>query len=128
MGLLGRFKVAPLYGQVSLGDPNASNYPQWATGDELVVATPEAVAVASRGDADGTVTIEVWRGLIESQDRQLSPVWDGELRLSGDTAVAGSVVGNDLHAVQLGPGKHVIRVFTSSAGRLPDTVFFLVAD
>jgi hypothetical protein len=125
--LLQRVQVRPYYGQIELGDPNSSTFPQFETGDEGVVALPHYVVVATRGDAEGKVTIEVRQGDADVDDpRASAAIFDGELILSEDAAVIGNSVGNDLHPVRLGAGRHRLRVLRAPNTSTPDAVYFLV--
>ena len=59
--LLARTEVLPHYTQVEISDPAKTDYPQWATGKEPAVATPQCIAVAARPDHLGNVAIELWQ-------------------------------------------------------------------
>jgi len=128
MSLLVSFVVKPYHGQVGMGDPETHDYPQWETGEELAVAVPQFIAVGTRGDLEGDVAVEVWSGELGRHDVKLRSVFEGELILSGEHAVVGSVIGNDLHPVSLSCGRHKVAAFTSAEGELPDSVYFLVVD
>lgn len=125
--LIVRVEVRPYYGQVELGDPNSSTYPEFDTGEESVVALPHYLLVATRGDAEGKVTIEVRRGDAAVDDQRASAsIFDGELFLSDETVVVGTSVGSDLYAVRLGAGPHRVRVLRAPDIPTPDAVYFLV--
>jgi hypothetical protein len=128
LGLLASATVSPYYAQVDFADPNATDSPQWPTGTELAVGSEHAIAVATQSDFTGDVVIEVWSGAVEARERELTLVFEGTLTLSEARAVIGSYVGADLHSVELPPGRHRVRAFTSSAGKLPDRVYFVVGD
>ncbi len=126
MSLLARVEVTPYYGQVELSDPNKQDYPQFETGAEKVVAIPQCIAVVTRGDQEGKVTVEVWNDRLEVEGVDLQPVHEGDVVLSEDRAVVGNTVGNEFHDVPLSRGSHHVRVFTSAGGPAADTVYFLV--
>lgn len=128
MTLLVRVEVTPFYGQVEISDPSKRDYPRFETGQERAVAIPECIAVATRGDFEGKVIIEVWRERLAIEGVDLQSVFEGELVLTGSGAVVGNTIGNELHPVPLSPGRHRIKVFTSPAGGLAHTVYFLVED
>ena len=117
-----RCSVRPHYAQIELSDPSAPDYPQWGTGEELAVATETSIAVATRPDLDGEVEIEVWRGTAQPLAALL---WEGQISLGGDQAVVGTTVGNDLHPVEVGSGRHQLQVWGDVSPR-PSRVAFVV--
>jgi hypothetical protein len=123
-----RVDVTPLNGQVEMSDPKAADYPQWQTGEERAVALPQSIAVATQGDADGKVAIEVWTDDLEVAGVDLRSVHEGEFLLTDDHAVVGNTVVNELHPVPLAPEPHRVKVFTSGAESAPSAVYFLIED
>jgi hypothetical protein len=117
-----RCSVRPYYAQIEFSDPSAPDYPQWATGEELAVATETSVAVATRPDVDGEVEIEVWMGPAQPLPALL---WEGEIDLAGDAAVVGNTVGNDLHLVEVGRGHRHLQAWGDVSPR-PSRVAFVV--
>lgn len=126
MSLLARFEVTAYYGQVEISDPNKLDYPQFETGEERAVAIPDCIAVVTRNDREGPVTVEVWNQRLETDNVNLEPVYDGELTLSEARAVVGNTVGNEFYSIPLGRGRHRVKAFTSGAGERPEAVHFLV--
>ncbi len=126
MSLLAGFEVIPFNGQVEIGDPNARNYPQWETGEEAVVALPQCVAVATRGDAQGSVVIEVWKGALEVEEPVSHPLYDGDLVLTENKVMVGNTVGNDLHELAVAAGSHRLRVYVAPPSEPARTVYFLL--
>ena len=74
MSLLARFEVTAYYGQVEISDPNKLDYPQFETGEERAVAIPDCIAVVTRNDREGPVTVEVWNQRLETDNVNLEPV------------------------------------------------------
>ncbi len=103
MPFVARARVIPLHGQVVITDSEARDYPQWQTGQEKAVALPNSVAVATRADREGDVTIEVWGDKLEGEE-ELELAYKGEL----------------------GKGRYHLKVFTASSATLPDRVYFVV--
>lgn len=128
MSLLAHVEVTPYYGQVEISDPNKRDYPQFETGEEKAVAIPQCIAVVTRGDLEGKVTVEVWSQRLEVQGIPLELVYDGELVLTEDRAVVGNTVGNEFHAIPLVSGPHRVQAFTSGSEGSPRCVYFLVED
>jgi hypothetical protein len=125
MPLMARVSVIPLHGQVVLTDSEARDYPQWQTGQEKAVALPNSVAVATRTEREGDVTIEVWDDKPGGEE-ELDVAYEGELRLTGDSVDIGNVEANDLHRIRLGNGHFHLRVLTASSATPPDRVYFVV--
>jgi hypothetical protein len=111
LSVLGRFDVLPLYGQIDIRDPAAADYPQWETGEEKAVATAHCIAVATRGDLDGRVAVEVRHEPIEEPDHA-TIAFDGSLLLTGEGLVVGNYLGGEEHWLPLPPGSHHVTVYT----------------
>jgi hypothetical protein len=112
MALLDRFEVLPLQAQISIRDPASADYPQWETGEEHAVATDQCIAVATQGDANGRVVVEV--AVNEDPiDGQWLLAFDGDLLLTGDEVLVGNYLAGDEHAVPIGRGWRPVQVFTS---------------
>jgi len=118
--------VLPMMGQVQVGDPEAGDYPQWGTGEEAAVATDQTVAVATRSDADGAVTIEVVSAVADGFSEE-DVVYDGEVMTTGDVLVVGNGLAGALHAVPVGRGWHRIRIHASPSGS-PSRVTVVIMD
>jgi hypothetical protein len=125
MTVVARFEVLPLYGQIDIRDPAATEYPQWETGEERVVSNTQCIAVATRGDADGPVSVEVRIGPIGAP-RNATRVFDGEVLLTGDEIVIGDYLASEVHPVSLGPGWHPVTVWTRPPENRPDTVIVVL--
>ena len=79
----------------------------------LIVSTTESILVATRGDLDGDVSIEVRRGDAENLGQL---VFDGELSLSTPRLVFGSSLANQLGSIDVGKtGWIPIKVYVYSA-------------
>ena len=117
-------EIMPLYGQVLVQDVATIDVPEWSSGEEAVVASEHAVAVATRSDADGNVMMRVARG---SDIGALgTEVFAGELSLTSSTLEIGSPPANDLHTVDIGrAGFLSMRIFVSPEA-IPDTVTVLL--
>jgi len=128
MGLLARAKVIPHNAQVELSDLNATDYPQWQTGNEAAVALPDCVAVATQGDQAGKVVVEIWYGELQVDDPALrEPIFEGEFVTTENSVVVGNTVGNEFHSASLPAGRYHLRVFTSPVGAPPARVYFLLS-
>jgi len=117
---LGRFAVLPLHAHIDIRDPATDEYPQWVTGEEAVVATSQCIAVATRGDVDGRVVVELALDDGATIDPGWRQVFEGELLLTGDDVVVGNYVAGEAHVVRVGRGNHRVRVLTrplDGAGR-----------
>jgi hypothetical protein len=126
MPLITSLSVLPLYAQVSILDPSARDIPQWGTGDEVVVASAECISVATRADFEGDVFIEVWHKQLAAGEDAGKAIFDGTLELTEQNAVVGNIVLNELQPVELGAGRHRIRIFSLPKGERPSKVIFLV--
>ena len=127
MALLMRVQVLPLYAQVSLSDALAEDFPVPVMGDEEVVASHQAVAVATRSDyPDGRLPVEVWTERLEADVPDLRCVFDGQLYLSDGRALVGNLVANDVHTISLSPGSHGLLVFTATSEDRAGAVYFLL--
>ena len=125
--LLARTPVTPFYGQVEIGDPAVKGYPRFETGDERAIALPQRIAVATRSDRKGPVQVEVWKeGVHADSIRNAVLVHEGVLNIVGDVLEIGNTVGNELHRVAIGAGRHPIIVYTKPNDAEPDTVIFLL--
>lgn len=123
MTVLGRFEVLPLHAQIEIRDAATAEYPQWETGEEAVVATAQCIAVATRDDADGLVTIEVRRDQNQDiADDQWRLVYEGELLLTGENVVVGSYLAAQEHTRALGRGWHQVRVLVKPKDAQPSYV------
>ncbi len=107
--LLASLSVRPLYGQVVVESEGATDLPVPETGAEHVVSSSESVLIATRGDHEGEVTIEVRRG---DDDGLGTPLFDSELSFATPRLVFGSSLGNQMESVDLGgSGWLPIRIF-----------------
>lgn len=126
MRLLTRVTVSPLHAQVEITDREARHFPQWGTGRERVVASSQCIAVATRDDRHGPVTIEAWEGALGSVDKDSERVFDGEFVVTSDEAEVGNSISNELTPVRLNRGIHRVQVYVSPAGALAERVYFVV--
>lgn len=117
-------EVTPLYGQVLVQDVATVDVPDWGAGEDAVVVSEHAVAVATRSDADGSVMMRVARG---SDAGVLgTEIFAGELSLTSPTLEIGSPLASDLHTVDVGcAGFLPLRIFVSPEA-MPDTVTILL--
>lgn len=99
--LLTKLSVAPLYGQVVVEGEGASDLPVPETGQERVVATTQSLLIATRGDQDGDVLIEIRRDGA-ADDVPGTQVFEGELSFSSPRLVFGSSLGGELGSVDIG--------------------------
>jgi hypothetical protein len=126
MSLLARAEITPFYGQVELSDPAKRDYPQFQTGTEKVVAIPDCIVVATRGDLEGPVVVEVWDEPPPAAPPGIEEAYAGELVVTGPEAVVGNTVGNEFHLFPVEAGRYRVQVFTSPPGAPPNTVYFVL--
>ena len=108
--LLASLRVAPLYGQVVVESEGATDLPIPETGHERIVASSESLLVATRGDQEGDVLMEVWRGVPDAE--RAEPLFDGELSFTVPRLVFGSSLGAQLTTVETGQtGWVAVKVF-----------------
>lgn len=125
MTLIARTKVTPYYGQVYIQDPGTADLPSLETGEERCVWSRHAVVVSMQSDEVGDVLIEVRTDDVERRDWEL--ISDGHLELSGTQMEIGSIVGEDLHRVDLGrTGTLPVRLRTSGDPAAPSAVCVIV--
>lgn len=124
--VLGESSALPLYSQITIEDPGTLDLPEWETGEERVVATPHAIAVATRSDLDGDVAIVVLRG---SDSRNLGTlVFAGELALTSSAVEVGNSLAAALSRIAVGrSGVMKVRVFVDPPDA-PSTVRVLLAE
>src|SRR5436190_9398575 len=118
-------QTRPYYAQVALFDPTVQgSYPDWGSGEEEAIGARNGVAVATRPDYVGLVSIEVWIGSA-SQGRDLRPVLEANVTVVGsDGVLVGSVTGNDLRPVAIRPGSHRLQVLVGGPPGEVDRVSF----
>jgi hypothetical protein len=126
-----RTEILPHYAQVLFFDPTvADSIPISETGTEAVVSTASGLAVFTRPDwmksSDEVVpvAVEVWIGE-HPANFDCVEIWRGQIVVGDQGVQVGSVVGADLHPVELSPGTHTISVLASPQ-ELPDHVVFIV--
>jgi hypothetical protein len=117
--------VQPLHNQVQFGDALAEDYPQWETGEERAVFDTHTIVVATRGDQEGDVKVEIW---IEPTEQELGglEVLDTEVQLVGDMAHFGNFVAGQLFDVSLNRGWYRVRVLVDPTDAQPSLVRFIV--
>jgi hypothetical protein len=114
MGPVDRFQVLPLHHQVGICDLDAVDIPEWATGEEPLVASDHCILVATRGDLD-PVELEVWMGTPATPPP--GPLlFDGELCTTGNGVEVGDLVAGDAHQVRLAAGWHRLRIYADQPG------------
>ena len=124
--LLARTEVLPHYTQVEISDPAKTDYPQWATGKEPAVATPQCIAVAARPDHLGNVAIELWQDEMNHTSLSLQLVYEGELIVTTNRIHIGNLVGANSVDVPLSAGRYHVKVFTSPTEGPAETIRFLI--
>lgn len=123
--VLAKLSVAPVYGQVVIEAEGATDLPVPETGQERVVGTTQSVLIATRGDQDGDVLIEIRHdGVTEVPGGRL--VFDGELSFSSPHLVFGSPLGSELGSVSVGrTGWVALKIYVGPA-EAPSRVVVLV--
>lgn len=88
------FTVSPMYGQIVVGDAGQGiEYPQFDSGQEVLVSSAYAVVVATRSDADGPVSVQVSTQddpPAAGQASDVTEIFDDELLLPSKTLFVGS--------------------------------------
>lgn len=118
MAILGRFSVLPLHAQVEVCDPTCSDFPIPETGEERVLSTAQCVVVATRSDADGSVSIEV-RDDPAFDIAGWILAFDGELLLTEPYVSIGNYVANDTHHVIAHIGWNQVQIWTRPMNERP---------
>ena len=75
-------------GRSTFAIPRVQNAPKWETGSERAVATSQCIAVATRGDAEGSKLVEVHQGASSPPEAD-AIAFDGELSLTGSDVLVG---------------------------------------
>jgi hypothetical protein len=91
------------------------------SGREPITETDQVIVVATRPDFEGDVEIEVWAGPVEF--RRATLVFAGPFVLSGSEAAVGCLRTPSLRAVELGAGKHRVRMFIDEPGYATQVAF-----
>lgn len=99
--VLETMRVVPYYHQVAVQSEGASDIPSVETGEERLVASTEAVIIATRAERLGEVEIEVRRG-DDVADVPGTRVFDGELSFTTPRLEVGSAVTSHLVAIDVG--------------------------
>ena len=128
-------RIVPFYGQVELFDPSAGDpIPVW-TDESLkrgVAAGPSGLSILTKSDFErgaedlARVRVRVWLGRGDVRPSSVL-VHEGELRVGGEGLMVGSVVGNDLHLVEVPIGDHRVRVLVEPRDA-PELVDVVVED
>ena len=104
--------VIPLHGEIVVQAEGATQVPIPETGEEKVVVSAEVLLVATRGDNDGDVLIEVCHGCDGPELGE--QVFDGELSFTSPRLVFGSLLANELGSLDIGRiGWVPLKVFVS---------------
>lgn len=110
--VLETMRVVPYYHQVAVQSEGASDIPTVETGEERLVASAEAVIVATRAERLGEVEIEVRRG-DDVTDVPGLRVFDGELSFTTPHLEVGSTVASHLVTIDVGrTGWIPIQIYT----------------
>jgi hypothetical protein len=88
----------PLYGQIVVSREGANDVPVPKTGTEAAVANSEAILVATRGDREGDVLIEVRRDVRETAGRE---VYRGTLEVPSGRLVVGNLLANQVEVIDV---------------------------
>jgi hypothetical protein len=121
--LLAAADLIPYQAQVVLFDPaGLDDLLTWGTGNEPVLSTDRALAVATAPDWDEATRVlrrvraEVWEGEPTTEAGQLAPVvWRGVISVGDEGLLLGSVTGSDLRPVPAAPGSHSVEVRATPA-------------
>lgn len=115
-------KVLSLYSQVALFDAEDKEaYPQWKTGDEIVVFGLHGVAVVTAGDKQ--VDVRVFKGMVEPQH---SLCVSGEIEIGEQGVLVGNVPAASVTHLSLSSGKYSVVVYTDKVGPETEQVVFCI--
>jgi hypothetical protein len=109
--LILRCAISPAYGQVHLSDTGCDEYPVWDLddGEQTVITNDCTVAVLTRGEQEGEVSVEV---RTDPPDHVIPLVFAGQIRFrSSDAHVGNGNVGEDEAHFRVDPGRTVITVY-----------------
>jgi hypothetical protein len=122
--VLAEVKAFPLYSQVWIGDADTTDLPDWPADGARVASSAHAVAVATRSDVDGDVTIRLVEGNAEPEAADL--VFQGEPCLTSPYLELGNTVAATVARVRIDRIGYVnVRIFVRPAD-LPDEVIVLI--
>lgn len=122
--MLVQMRALPLYGQVTVADVGTSDLPDWETGEERAISTEHAVAVATRSDSEGDVTITVFEG----RDRVGlgDVVFEGEISLTSHLLEVGNSLAATIAHADVGRAGYLrLRIFVEPAN-IPEKVTILI--
>jgi hypothetical protein len=83
---------------------------------EPVVASDQALLLATREDLDGLVQIDVWVGAEGPEEPAGQLAFDGELLTTGGGAVIGNSLGEQLPRIPLAIGWRLVSIFADPPG------------
>jgi hypothetical protein len=99
VNLIRSFHVTPLYGQVTIECEGATELPIPETGSEPIVSSPDSLLVATRGDDEGDVLIEIFREA--SAPAFGTQIFDGELLLTSPRLVIGNALAGQSELIEV---------------------------
>lgn len=108
MELRAKASIAPLLGQISVGDADSVDIPEWTTGTESSVRSAHVVLVATPPDTDGAISCRIWTGA--TAPLWESVVFDDELSFPSGRMQVGSIVGAESITATVGTGSHRVMV------------------
>lgn len=115
-------KVFTLYSQVGFVDVESKDtYPQWKTGEEIVVFGLHGVAVATAGDR--LIDVLVCKGKIEIQ---YTLCVSGEILVGNQGVLVGNIPAASVTHLPLASGKYSVVVYTDRLATEAEHVFFCV--
>jgi hypothetical protein len=115
-------KTFSLYSQIGLCDFEAKDsYPQWKTGDELVVFGLHGVAVATASDEQ--IEVIVCKGKVETQ---YSLCVSGEILLGKKGILVGNIAAATVANLLLPRGRYSVVIYTDRIGSETKQVHFCV--
>ena len=120
-GLLFSGKVLSLNSQVVLIDAEAKDYPQWKTGEEMVVFGSHGVCVATANDYQVDIIVSMVK-----QRVKYALCVSCEIIVGKQGILVGNVPAAALTHIQLQPGRYSIIIYTDGIGSKTKRVYFFI--
>lgn len=118
------FTVFPLRGIVSVWDSDAKSFPRFETGHEPAVATADAIHIATRDDAVGSLCVSI--AVDDEEQPSCRSAWsiafEGNLVISSGRLMVGNYEASDLNSVDIPSGTWHARILVDPPGE-PSQVF-----
>ena len=115
-------KVNASYYQVALKDiENKDGYPQWKTGDEIIVFGSYGVVVVTANDQEIDIIVTS-----SKVDLEYSLCVSGEIIVGQKGILVGNITSADTTCIEVRPGKYSVTVYTDKFGPETTRVVFCI--